>query len=82
MARRRDAYLTYKDQLNAQMRENEDVRQGQKHQKILEGKKNRLLIDQERNRIEMIKAQKVSAVKTLGVDAKYTEDLLKKKISF
>ena len=31
MARRRDAYLTYKDQLNAQMRENEDVRQGQKH---------------------------------------------------
>jgi len=64
------------------MKENEEIRQTGKHQKILEGKKNRLLIDQERNRIEMIKAQKLCAVKSLGVDAKYTEDLLKKKISF
>ena len=64
------------------MRKNEDWRQTEKHAKIIEGKKNRLLIDQERNRIEMIKAQKLCAVKTLGVDAKYTEDLLKKKISF
>ena len=64
------------------MRNNEDWRQTEKHAKIIEGKKNRLLIDQERNRIEMIKAQKLCAVKTLGVDAKYTEDLLKKKISF
>ena len=82
MANRRSAYLTYKSQLNDQMRKNEDWRQTEKHAKIIEGKKNRLLIDQERNRIEMIKAQKLCAVKTLGVDAKYTEDLLKKKISF
>ena len=82
MANRRQAYLAYKQQLNIQMKENDDVRQNDHHLKILEGKKNRLLIDQERNRIEMIKAQKLCAVKTLGVDAKYTEDLLKKKVSF
>ena len=82
MAARRGAYLTYKHQLNDQMSKNSDWRNTEKHAKILEGKKNRLLIDQERNRIEMIKAQKLSAVKHLGVDAKYTEELLRKKVSF
>ena len=65
MAARRGAYLTYKHQLNDQMSKNSDWRNTEKHAKILEGKKNRLLIDQERNRIEMIKAQKLSAVKHL-----------------
>ena len=82
MADRRAAYLTYKQQLNDQMKKNDECRQIEQHAKIIEGKKNRLLIDQERNRIEMIKAQKLCAVKAIGVDAKYTEDLMKKKISF
>ena len=64
------------------MKKNDECRQIEQHAKIIEGKKNRLLIDQERNRIEMIKAQKLCAVKAIGVDAKYTEDLMKKKISF
>ena len=82
MAERRSAYLNYKQQLNDQMKKNDECRQIEQHAKIIEGKKNRLLIDQERNRIEMIKAQKLCAVKAIGVDAKYTEDLMKKKISF
>ena len=82
MAERRSAYLNYKQQLNDQMKKNDECRQIEQHAKIIEGKKNRLLIDQERNRIEMIKAQKLCAVKSIGVDAKYTEDLMKKKISF
>ena len=45
MANRRQAYLAYKQQLNIQMKENEEVRQNDQHLKILEGKKNRLLID-------------------------------------
>ena len=44
------------------MKKNEELRQADKHAQALEGKKARLLIDQERNRIEMIKAQKMSAV--------------------
>ena len=63
MAVRRSAYLAYKQELNSQMKQNEEVRQTAAHSKIIEGKKNRLLIDQERNRIEMIKAQKLCAVK-------------------
>jgi|EP00354_Favella_ehrenbergii_P006358 hypothetical protein len=45
MAARRQAYLAYKQQLNSQMKQNEELRQTDKHAKIIEGKKNRLLID-------------------------------------
>ena len=53
-----------------------------KHAQNIEGKKNRLLIDQERNRIEMIKAQKLSSVRQLGVQDRYTAELEKKKATF
>ena len=56
MAARRNAYLAYKQDLNGQMKKNDEQRQADKHAIIIEGKKNRLIIDQERNRIDMIKA--------------------------
>jgi len=45
MAERRTAYLDYKQQLNAQMKTNEELRKIEKHSQVIEGKKNRLLID-------------------------------------
>ena len=49
------------------MGNNEANRTKAKHEMIIEGKKTRLMIDQERNRIDMIKAQKLSGVQSLGV---------------
>ena len=82
MAQRRSAYLAYKKDLNKQMDKNNEFRQNDKHQLIIEGKKNRLIIDQERNRIDMIKAQKLASVTSIGIETRYTADLLKKKVSF
>ena len=45
MATRRQSYLTYKKELNAQMKKNEELRQIEKHALVIEGKKNRLMID-------------------------------------
>ena len=45
MANRKNAYMTYKQQLGSQMGTNEEVRQADKHKYLLEGKKNRLMID-------------------------------------
>ena len=45
MATRRNAFLSYKQQLNKQMAKNSEVRQHDKHAQIIEGKKNRLDID-------------------------------------
>ena len=79
---RKNAFLNYKKELTSQMNQNEELRNNEKHMQILEGKKNRLLIDQERNRIEMIKAQKLSGVKSLGISDRFTTDLAKKKPTF
>ena len=82
MQQRRGLFLDYKGQLNKQMSKNEALRIDGKHQQIMDAKRTSLLIDQERNRIEMIKAQKLSTVKDLGVTEKYQYDLLKQKPSF
>ena len=82
MAERKSAFSNYRVDLTGQMGNNEANRTKAKHEMIIEGKKTRLMIDQERNRIDMIKAQKLSGVQSLGVQDRYTAELLKKKASF
>ena len=82
MKARKDMFMNYKGQLHGQMKQNDEVRQTQKHAMVIEGKKNRLLIDQERNRIEMIKAQKLSGIQQLGIADRYTAELKQKKAKF